>query len=67
MIQARHSPGSLLIMTGVLVNADNFARAETNRMFAAILQNTGGVNRWQHYREPTPVDRQTVIRMKPAQ
>ena len=32
-------------------------------MFAAIQAQAGGVNRWFHYREPTPVDQQTVIRM----
>ena len=32
-------------------------------MFAAIQAQTGGVNRWLHYRAPTPIDQQTVIRM----
>ncbi|HEY2523043.1 MAG TPA: DUF1214 domain-containing protein [Streptosporangiaceae bacterium] len=32
-------------------------------MFAAIQTQAGGVNRWFHYREPTPVNQQTVIRM----
>jgi len=50
-------------MDGVVVNVDNFARAETDRMFAAIQSQAGGVNRWLHFRAPTPVDRQTVIRM----
>lgn len=50
-------------MIGTLVNVDNFARAETNRMFAAILRDAGTVNQWSHFREPTPVDRQSVIRM----
>lgn len=63
MIQAPGPSGSLRFVTGALVNADNFARAETNRMFAAILRDTGGVNQWLHNREPTPVNHQTVIRM----
>jgi hypothetical protein len=46
-----------------IVNVDNFARAETARMFDDILQMTGGVNRWFHYRSPTPLDQQPVIRM----
>ena len=50
-------------MSGTAVNVDNFVRAETDRMFAAIQAQAGGVNRWFHYREPTPVDQQTVIRM----
>jgi hypothetical protein len=47
----------------VPVNVDNFARAESDRMFAAIGGQAGGVNRWHHYRAPTPIDQQTVIRM----
>jgi len=50
-------------MTSVPVNVDNFVRAETDRMFAAIGQQTGGINQWLHFREPTPLDQQTVIRM----
>ncbi len=45
------------------VNVDNFVRAETARMFDNVVALAGGVNRWYHYREPTPVDRQPVIRM----
>jgi hypothetical protein len=45
------------------VNVDNFREAETARMFDNILAITGGVNRWFHYRLPTPVERQPVIRM----
>jgi hypothetical protein len=50
-------------MTGTAVNVTNFARAETDRMFAAIQAQAGGVNQLFHNRVPTPVDRQTVIRM----
>ena len=50
-------------MPPVVVNVDNFVRAETDRMFAAMLAEAGGVNQWLHYRAPTPVDKQTVIRM----
>ncbi len=32
-------------------------------MFEGVLAQSGGVNRWVHLREPTPLDRQTVIRM----
>jgi len=52
-----------LIMSSAPVNADNFARAESERMFAAIQAQAGGVNQLFHNRAPTPVDRQTVIRM----
>jgi hypothetical protein len=44
------------------VNVDNFVRAETDRMFAALLRDTGGINRWMHNRVPTPIDHQPVIR-----
>jgi hypothetical protein len=50
-------------MSGIQVNVDNFARAETDRMFAAIERDAGGLNRWHHNRMPTPLDHQTVIRM----
>lgn len=50
-------------MTGTVVNVTNFERAETDRMFAAIQAQAGGVNQLFHNRAPTPVDRQTVIRM----
>ncbi|MGX7678355.1 DUF1254 domain-containing protein [Jatrophihabitans sp. DSM 45814] len=50
-------------MSDVPVNVDNFVRAETDRMFEAILQDGGGVNQWMHNRVPTPLDHQPVIRM----
>ena len=46
-----------------LVNVDNYARAETAMMFYNQLAMSGGVNRWIHFRVPTPVDQQPVIRM----
>lgn len=45
------------------VNADNFVRAETDRMFADIQREAGGVNTFQHNREPARIDAQTVIRL----
>jgi len=50
-------------MTGTHVNVDNFVRAETDRMLAAMTQQAGGVNQLGHNRTPTPLDQQTVIRM----
>lgn len=44
------------------VNVDNFARAETSRMFAAIAGQAGGTGQWLHNRTPTPLDNQPVIR-----
>ena len=45
------------------VNVDNYARAETATMFDNQLAMSGGVNQWIHFRVPTPVDQQPVIRM----
>ncbi len=46
------------------VNVDNYVRAETARMFDGLLAMTGGVNEWFHYRAPTAIDAQPVIRMQ---
>ena len=46
-----------------LVNVDNFVRAETDRMFASLQSDSGGVNTLFHHRAPAPLDHQTVIRM----
>jgi hypothetical protein len=46
----------------VKVNTDNFARAESDRIFASLLGQSGGVNRWKHNRVPTALDNQPVIR-----
>jgi hypothetical protein len=47
----------------VRVNADNFVRAETHRMFADIQRAAGGFGVFRHNREPASIDDQTVIRM----
>ena len=44
------------------VNIDDFAHAETSRMFAAIAAQAGGTGTWFHNRTPTPLDNQPVIR-----
>jgi hypothetical protein len=49
-------------MTSQKVNVDNFARAETARMFTALQHQSGGVNQLNHNREPAPLDNQPVIR-----
>jgi len=45
------------------VDVDNVVRAETDRMFAALQANAGGINVFRHNREPTSIEGQTVIRM----
>jgi hypothetical protein len=47
----------------VMVNADNFVRAETHRMFADLQRDAGGVGVFRHNRQPASIDEQTVIRM----
>ena len=49
----------------VIVNVDNFVRAETAFQFdrALSLVEGGEVNKFVHFRNPTPLDKQTVIRM----
>lgn len=47
----------------VLVNVDNFVRAETHRMFADIQAVAGGVGSFRHNRTPARIDEQTVIRL----
>jgi hypothetical protein len=45
------------------VNFDNFARAETDMQIGRMLKVAKGINKWTHYRLPTPLDGQSVIRM----
>ncbi len=50
-------------MTNTRVTPETFIRAETDRMFYGTARQAGGVNRLYHFRTPTPLDKQTVIRM----
>ena len=47
----------------IVVNVDNFNRAQTDHEFAGILKLTGGINKLLNNRAPTPIDKQNVIRM----
>jgi hypothetical protein len=47
----------------IIVNVDNFVRAETNMQFDRNGKVGGGVNALGHLRKPTPIEAQTVIRM----
>lgn len=49
--------------TPITVNFENYARAETNMQMERMLKITQGVNKLVHYRLPTPLDGQSVIRM----
>ena len=50
-------------MTAIPVNVDNFVRAESDRMFAAIAHAVGGTGVWNHGKVPTAIDTQPIIRM----
>ena len=47
----------------VKVTPDTFIRAETDGRFAGIIKRAGGVNLPSHFRVPTPLDAQIVMRM----
>ncbi|WP_373400066.1 DUF1214 domain-containing protein [Algoriphagus halophilus] len=42
---------------------ETFIRAETDRAFMEMIKNAGQTNNFFHFRQPTPLDKQTVIRM----
>ena len=44
------------------VTVDNFIRAETDMYFGHVVKE-GGLGKFEHRREPTSVDHQTVIRL----
>lgn len=46
----------------ILVNAENFVRAESNLMFSRMFAQAGAVNQWKHFREPSPIDQQPIVR-----
>jgi hypothetical protein len=45
------------------VTPETYIRAETDRQFGEIAKMAGGVNRFYHFRAPTPLDKQNVVRM----
>lgn len=56
-------PLAALAEDAIVVNVDNFNKAQTDHEFAGTLKMTGGINKFVHNRAPTPVDKQNVIRM----
>jgi hypothetical protein len=46
----------------VPVTPDNFVRAESDLYFAGVVRN-GGFGKFDHTREPAPIDKQTVVRL----
>ena len=46
----------------ITVTTDNFVRAETDLYFANIVKD-GGIGKFFHHRQPTPIEKQEVIRL----
>ena len=57
------NPSAIADRREVTVNIDNFVRAANDLEIGKALALTGGVNQFFHFREPTPIDNQPVIRM----
>ena len=50
--------------TGAIpVTVDNFIRAESDLYFSVVALKEGGLGKFEHHRDLSPVDAQTVIRM----
>ena len=47
----------------IVVNVDNFDRAQTDFEYAGIIKQAGGINKLHSNRTPTPIDKQNIIRM----
>jgi hypothetical protein len=45
------------------VTPETYIRAETDRQFGEISKMARGINRLYHFRSPTPLDKQNVVRM----
>jgi hypothetical protein len=45
------------------VTPETYIRAESDRQFGVIAKMAGGVNQFYHFRRPTPLDKQNVVRM----
>ena len=45
------------------VTPETYVRAETDRQFGIVAKMAGGVNRLFHFRRPTPLDQQNIVRM----
>ena len=45
------------------VTPETYIRAETDRQFGIVGRMAGGVNRFFHFRRPTPLDQQNIVRM----
>jgi hypothetical protein len=50
-------------VSDIVVNVDNFDKAQTDFEFDGIIKLAGGINKVHSNRTPTPIDKQNVIRM----
>jgi hypothetical protein len=50
-------------MANTPVTRETYIRAETDRQFGIVGRMAGGVNRFFHFRRPTPLDQQNIVRM----
>lgn len=50
-------------MTNTAVTPETYIRAESDRQFGVVAKMAGGVNRFYHFRRPTPLGKQNVVRM----
>jgi len=57
------APLSASAHPAIVVNVDNFDRAQTSMEYAGIVKLAGGTNKFHINRAPTPIDKQNVIRM----
>jgi len=57
------TPDALVEAREIPVTVDNFNRAATDIEFAKYVALAGGLNRFYHFREPTPVDNQPTVSM----
>ena len=61
VIQDQHMPQAQST-DYIPVTPDNFARAESDMYFSGVVKN-GGLGKFDHTRDPAPLDEQTVIRL----
>jgi hypothetical protein len=61
-IAASNASAQTLAGSPIPVTADNFNRAESDLYFSRIVKN-GGFGKFEHTREPAPLDKQTIIRL----
>jgi hypothetical protein len=47
----------------VVVDVENFVRAESDLMFSRLAAQSGAVGQWFHHRRPAPIDDQPIIRL----